>query len=72
MYRDSFTFITYVTAFMTVCISEDTPLLTKFEVMRFPQRRVVGGWRWGVKHAPNFSLWDESAVTWRWRRSTDR
>jgi len=59
-----------MTAFMTVYISANTPLLTKFEVMQFPQRRVGVGW--GEKHAPNFSLWDESAVTWRWRRNTDR
>ena len=76
MRRDdfTFTFITYITAVMTVYISEDTPLLTKFEVMQLPKRRMVGGWGWGwgVKHAPNFSLWDESAVTWRWRRNTDR
>jgi hypothetical protein len=74
MCRDNFTFtfITYVTAVMTVYVSEDTPLLTKFEVMQFPKRRVVGGWGWGVKHAPNFSLRDESAVTWRVRRNTDR
>jgi len=49
MHRDNFTFtftftfITYMTAFMTVYISANTPLLTKFEVMQFPQRRVGVG-----------------------------
>jgi hypothetical protein len=49
MHRDNFTFTftftctTYVTPVLTVYVSEETPMLTKYEVWQFQKRRMVGG-----------------------------